>query len=78
MTEKAPVTFRELCQELPVQTGLFSFGPILLGIAQLWNGFAHQTALSFNAMFAVVMVGFAVLITRYHLASFQLDKLERI
>ncbi|MGA9401715.1 hypothetical protein [Haladaptatus sp. R4] len=49
-----------------------------MGIAQLWNGFAHQTALSFNAMFAVVMVGFAVLITRYHLASFQLDKLERI
>ncbi len=78
MTEKASVTFRELCRELPVQTGMFSFGPILLGIAQLWNGYAHQTALSFNALFAAVMVGFAVLITQYHLASFQLDKLERI
>ena len=78
MTEKASVTFRDLCRELPVQTGMFSFGPILLGLAQLWNGYSHQTALSFNALFAVVMVGFAVLITRYHLASLQLDKLERI
>jgi len=77
MTDEAPVTFRELFSELPVQTGLFSFGPVLLGFAQLWNGYSHQTALSFHAMFAVVMVGFAVLVTRYHLVSFRLDKLER-
>ncbi|EFW92958.1 hypothetical protein ZOD2009_06364 [Haladaptatus paucihalophilus DX253] len=78
MTNEVSVTFRELFEELPVQTGLFSFGPVLLGIAQLWNGYSHQTALSFHALFAVVMVGFAVLVTRYHLASFRLEKLERV
>ncbi|WP_266080231.1 hypothetical protein [Haladaptatus caseinilyticus] len=77
MTDEATVSFRELCRELPVQTGLFSFGPIVIGMAQLWNGYAHETAVSIHALFAIVMVGFAVLVTRYHLASFRLDKLER-
>ncbi len=77
MSDEAPVSFRELCSELPVQTGLFSFGPVLLGLAQLWNGYVHETQLSFYALFALVMVGFAVLATRYHLAAFQLGKLER-
>ncbi|WP_233274809.1 hypothetical protein [Haladaptatus cibarius] len=77
MTDKATVSFRELCRELPVQTGLFSFGPVAIGFAQLWNGFAHGTTVSFHALFAVVMVAFAVLVTRYHLATYRLDKLER-
>ncbi|WP_435157148.1 hypothetical protein [Haladaptatus sp. DFWS20] len=77
MTDEATVSFHELCRELPVQTGLFSFGPVAIGMAQLWNGYAHETAVSFHALFALVMVGFAVLVTRYHLASFQLEKLER-
>ncbi len=77
MTDKATVSFRELCRELPVQTGLFSFGPVALGVAQLWNGYSHETELAFHALFALVMVGFAVLVTRYHLAAFRLKKLER-
>ncbi|WP_458207675.1 hypothetical protein [Haladaptatus sp. NG-SE-30] len=77
MTEEATVTLRELFRELPVQTTLFSVGPVMLGFAQLWNGYTHETALSFHALFAVVMIGFAVLVTRTHLASFRLQKLER-
>ncbi|WP_458189913.1 hypothetical protein [Haladaptatus sp. NG-WS-4] len=77
MTDEATVTFRELYRELPAQTTLFSFGPVALGLAQLWNAYAHETALSFHALFALVMVGFAVLVTRTHLASFRLEKLER-
>ncbi|WP_227356881.1 hypothetical protein [Haladaptatus salinisoli] len=77
MTDEATVSFRELCRELPAQTALFSFGPVALGAAQLWNGYSHETALTFHALFALVMVGFAVLVTRYHLAAFRLKKLER-
>lgn len=78
MTDEASVTFRDLFCELPIQTGMFSFGPVFLGIAQLWNGYSHQTALSYHALFATVMVGFAILVTRYHLASFRLKRLERL
>jgi hypothetical protein len=70
------VTFREMFRELPVQTSLFSFGPLALAIAQLVNGVYHGTTLTYHVLFGVVMVAFAVVVTRHHLVSFRLRRLE--
>ena len=71
------VTFREMFRELPVQTSLFSFGPVLLAIAQLFNGVYYGTTLTYHALFGAVMIAFAVLVTRHHLVSFRIRRLER-
>jgi hypothetical protein len=76
MTGDRDATFGEMCRELPVETGLFSFGPVVIALALTWNGVYHGTAPVFHALFGVVMMSFAVLVTRYNLVAFRLRRLE--
>ncbi|WP_433631430.1 hypothetical protein [Halomicrococcus sp. NG-SE-24] len=76
MTDNGDVTFRKMLREWPVQTSLFSFGPVVLAAAQLLNGFYFGSTLTYHALFGVVMVAFAVLVTRHHLVTFRIRQLE--
>lgn len=68
-------TFLRMCREFPVRTALFSFGPIALALFQLANGYLHGVPVLYVSGFAVLLVAFAVLVTRYHLVRFRLSQL---
>lgn len=61
---------------LPVRSCLFTVGPFVLAIAQLANSAFNGLSVTYAAAFAAVMLGFSVLITRYHLVKFRLRQLE--
>jgi hypothetical protein len=71
------VSFWEMYRELPVRTTLASVVPVLLGLAQMVNGYVHEVALARTGVFAVVMTFAAVLVTRYHLVEFYRRRLQR-
>lgn len=71
MTKPDRPTFASMCRALPVRTGIFTFGPIAIGFAQLWNAVVHDLSVLPVAAIALVMVVFSVLVTSYHLASFR-------
>ncbi|WP_135825183.1 hypothetical protein [Halorussus ruber] len=71
------VSFWEMYRELPVRTTLASVVPVLLGFAQLWNGYVHGVSITRTGVFAVVMTFAAVLVTRYHLVEFYRRRLQR-
>ncbi|NHN61248.1 MULTISPECIES: hypothetical protein [Halorussus] len=71
------VSFWEMYRELPVKTTLASVGPVVLGLAQLLNGYVHDVPVTLTGAFAAVMVVAAVLVTRYHLVEFRRIRLQR-
>ena len=58
-------------RRFPFRTGLFTFGPLVVGLAQVLNAVFHDSSLWPVVAVAVVMCVFSVLITNYHLASFR-------
>lgn len=71
------VTFWEMFRELPVRTAVGSVVPVLVGLAQLVNGFVHGIPVVRTGAFAVVMAIGAVVVTQYHLVTFRRSKLQR-
>lgn len=70
-------TFWEMFRESPGRTTVASFVPVVLGLAQLLNGYLHGIPTTHTAAFAVVMIVAAVLVTQYHLVTFHRTKLQR-
>lgn len=70
-------TFSRMAREFPVRTGIFTFGPLILALAQLINSHLHGGSLVYTAVFAAVLVVYSVQITRYHLATFRRTTLSR-
>lgn len=60
-----------MCRTFPLRTGLFTVGPVAVGVAQLLNVALHGTAVWAAAAAAAVMCAFSVLVTSYHLARFR-------
>lgn len=77
MAVSTNVTFWEMFRELPVQTGVYSVGPLLIAFAQLINGYYHQVPPVYLALFGTVMAVFAGLVTQYHLTEFRLQKVQQ-
>lgn len=70
------VTFVEMAREFPARTALFTFGPPAFAVLQLANGYLHGGSLPVIGVLAAVMLGFAVLTTRYHMAAYRLSRLR--
>lgn len=68
-------TFVGMVQTFPVRTLLFTFGPLVFALSQVINSYVNDTSLLPTLAFGGLMVAFAVLITRYHLATFRLSRL---
>ncbi len=61
----------------PVRTGLFTAGPVLFGLLQLFNSYMNGGSIPFAVAFCVVMAAFSVMVTRYHLITFRLTLLTK-
>jgi hypothetical protein len=77
MAVRDEISFWEMYRELPVRTTLASVVPVLLGLAQLLNGYVHGVSVTRTGTFAVVMAIAAVLVTQYHLVEFHRVRLQR-
>jgi len=69
-------TFGRMARKFPVRTAVFSVGPPVLAMLQLINSYLHGVSILYASGFAVLMVAFAVFITRYHLVAFRLTMLR--
>ena len=69
-TRKKP-SFVRMFRRFPFRTGLFTFGPLAIGLAQVLNAAFHGISLWPVVAVAAVMCVFSVLVTNYHLASFR-------
>lgn len=72
------VTLAVLFRSMPVQSGLFTVGPLVLALAQLANSAVTSLSVPYALAFAVMMLGFSMLSTRYHLAKFRLRTLHAV
>jgi len=69
-------SFGTMCRTFPVRTGLFSVGPILIGLLLLANGYVNGGSLAYAGALFLVTAAFAVLVTRLHLASFRVRRVS--
>lgn len=76
MERKADVTLRASFRRSPVQMGFFAVGPLVLAVAQLLNSLVTGLPLYVSVPFALLMLAYAVLYTRYHLAHLRLRSLD--
>jgi hypothetical protein len=60
-----------MCRTFPLRTGLFTVGPVAVGVAQLLNVALHGNALWAAVAATAIMCAFSVLITSYHLTRFR-------
>lgn len=77
MVDSGAARFAAMAREYPVRTCLFTAGPLLFAIVQLFNSVAHGVSLLHTGAFALVVLAFAVQVNRYHLASFRRAALSR-
>lgn len=66
--------FVQMASEFPVRTGIYTFGLPVFALLQLINGVVHEGALTFIGLFAVLVVAFSVMLTRYHVAIYRRKK----
>lgn len=71
MATRTQESFARMCQRYPLRTGLFTLGPLAVGLAQVWNAAVHGSSLLPVVAIAAVMCVFSVLVTNYHLATFR-------
>jgi hypothetical protein len=75
MTDRGTTTFLEMARVFPVRTGVFTFVPLLFALSQFANSYLYGGPILFTGGFAAVVVGYAVLVHRHHLAAFHRSKL---
>jgi VIT1/CCC1 family predicted Fe2+/Mn2+ transporter len=75
MSTRTP-TFARMLRTFPLRTGVFTVGPVAVGVAQLLNVALHGTAVWVAVVAAAIMCVFSVLITGYHLARFRRQSLS--
>lgn len=76
MSVRYSLSLVELFRATPAKTSLLAFGPLVLALGQLGNGYANSISPAVSIGFAVVMVAFAVIATRHHAAEHRLRRLE--
>lgn len=71
MVDSGEAGFLEMATAHPVRTSLFTLGPLLFALVQLYNGVAYDVSLLGAGAFALVLLAFAVQVNRCHLATFR-------
>ncbi|WP_247731472.1 hypothetical protein [Halovivax limisalsi] len=61
----------------PFEHALYTIVPLVLSIAQLGNSFVNGLSPLVSVPFAIVLLGFSVVLTRYNFARFRRRALER-
>lgn len=76
MTGNAFQTFLEMFRDAPVETSLYTLGPLTVAAVQLSNSVVNGLSFLVSVPFAVVLVGFAAVAASHRLSQFRLAKLE--
>lgn len=69
--------FIRMAREFPGRTAIFSFGLPVFACLQVVNGFVYDGSLLVISLFAALLVGYSVQITRYHVAVYRRKQLYR-
>lgn len=77
MSTRELPSFGEMCRASPIRTALFTFGPLVVGAAQVLNGLVHDSNLWLLAVVAAVTVLYSLLVTGYQLAVFRRRAVSR-
>jgi hypothetical protein len=67
-----------MVQLAPVQSVLFTVVPLALAFVQLANSVVNELPFFASVPFAVIIVGFAVLLNQYNFVRVRRNRLERI
>jgi len=70
-------SFGEMCRTFPVRTGVFTVGPLAVGVAQFFNAVAHGANLPLVTLIVAGMVVYSFIVTNYHLATFRRRTVSR-
>lgn len=70
--------FLRMAREFPIRTSVFTFVPLLFALLQFANTYVNGGSLLATGGFSAAVVGYAVLINRYHLAAFHRMTLSSI
>ena len=69
--------FVRMTRQFPIRTAIFSFGLPVFAALQIVNGFLSGGSVPLVALFALLLVAYSVLITRYHVAVYRRERLYR-
>lgn len=78
MSTTDEVTLLSAFRRSPVRMTVFAAGPILLALAQLLNSLYAGLPAYVSSGFAALMVCYAALFSRYHVAQLRLESLETL
>lgn len=70
-------TFLRMAREFPVRTGVFTVALPAFALLQLLNGFVHGGRLAYVGVFALAVVAYSAVLTRYHVAAYRRYRLAR-
>lgn len=71
------LTLVDMFREEPVETAMVTVLPVFLAFAQLANSVVNGLSFAVSVPFAVVVVGFTVLVTQYGFVRFRRRTLEQ-
>ncbi|NHN47518.1 hypothetical protein G9464_07905 [Halostella sp. JP-L12] len=66
--------FSALLRADPGRALLYSVVPVVVAVAQVLNAVVHGVSPVYPGLFALALVGFAVVATQYHLAALRVEK----
>lgn len=69
-------THLDMVRAAPVRSLLVTGVPVVLALAQLANSFVNDLSLVASVAFALVVVGFGVLLTQYNFVRLRRHRLE--
>lgn len=77
MASTEDVSLVDMFRTAPGQSALLTVVPLLLGLVQIGNSLFNDLSLTVSVPFALVMAGFAGVLTQHSLAQFRRRYLER-
>ncbi|ELY76261.1 hypothetical protein [Natrinema pallidum] len=76
MSVRHSLSFVELFRATPAKSALLTLAPVTLALGQLCNSYVNGVSPAVSIMFAVVMLGFAVVAMGHHAAEYRVRRLE--
>lgn len=70
-------TFKAMAREFPLRTTIYTFGLPVFALLQLVNALVFDGSLLIIGAFATLMVLCSIVLTRYHIAIYRRQKVER-
>ena len=77
MATRDRLSFGEMCRTFPVRTGVFTAGPLAVGVAQFFDAVVHGLNLPLVTLVVVGTVVYSMIVTNYRLVTFRRRTVSR-